>query len=165
MRLTEFFDLAEDTPPPDKPPEKGLAGVMSVSKKPRGPGKPGSGELPLTKKQQLWQMTQDFLSQHDPKRTGIPKKPSRGRGASGPGGSQQPAGLSPSDRPKYKGSFVGQTVDMGGQYKRKPVSWTDKETGERKYGGVQSKVTQKAVWDGQDWVSPEEFRSSIGKKR
>lgn len=66
-------------------------------------------------------------------------------------------GIPDANKPKYKGSFMGQQADLGGQFVRKPVSWIDKQSGERKYGGVQSKETQKAVWDGQEWLTPGQF--------
>lgn len=69
-------------------------------------------------------------------------------------------------KPNYPGSYIGQSVNTGGRYVTKSVSYQDKDSDDpdaRKYGRVQSKVDQRAVWNGKDWVSPEEWARS-GKK-
>jgi hypothetical protein len=61
-------------------------------------------------------------------------------------------------KPKYKGTYVGQSVDTGGRFVRKPVSYKDKETGDTKYSGVTSKQIDRLTWDGTDWVRSSDFK-------
>lgn len=67
-------------------------------------------------------------------------------------------------RPKFDGTFVGQRWARPGAQSMKRVSWTDRETGERRYGRVLGKPEpiDELVWDGREWVKPPAF---IGRAR
>lgn len=92
----------------------------------------------------------------------------KGPGAGIPPKSMAPAGRSsqsaPVSKPSYRGQFVGQVANRGGKYEPRKVAWKDKETDKWRGGSVQSKVDQYAVWDGNDWVSSDEFDAQFGKK-
>lgn len=60
-------------------------------------------------------------------------------------------------KPKYRGTMIGQSVDMGGRQVPKNVGWQDKESGEKRFGKVMSWERDKLVWDGNDWVTPQQF--------
>lgn len=89
------------------------------------------------------------------------------------------------NKPTYKGSFVGQTVDMGGQYKNRSVGWTEKPgrmgqrvsggvrspdpmstgPGKKRFGHVVTKTKNQVVWDGNDWVNPDEWEYNVRNKK
>ncbi len=60
----------------------------------------------------------------------------------------------PTDRPAYRGSFVGQRWTRPGAQTVRKVSWTDRTTGEKKFGRVLGKPARvgEVVWDGKAWV-------------
>lgn len=64
-------------------------------------------------------------------------------------------------KPKWKGTMVGQTVQMGQRRVPKPVSWQDRETGERRRATVQGWDKDHLVWDGEDWVTPAMFKAKF----
>lgn len=70
-------------------------------------------------------------------------------------------------KPGYKGSVPGQTYTRTGTSQRKPVSWTDKATGDRKFGSVQGKPgqTDELVWDGEDWVTRQEYMRKVWARK
>jgi hypothetical protein len=126
--------------------EKGL--TMPAYQKPKQVGKPP----PPSKNRKAWDMTQDFLKQHGMDLRGQKVAPSKVSG--GPGGETGPG---------YPGKFVGQVWDTS-KVVSKNVSWKDKETGDPRYGKVQGKGVHRMVWDGQAWVTDDEFTKKFGKK-
>lgn len=69
------------------------------------------------------------------------------------------------DKPKYRGSFVGQQADAGKQGAYKNVSWMGADN-QRRYGKVHGmQANQPWVWDGKDWVKSSAFDMKFkGKK-
>ena len=67
-------------------------------------------------------------------------------------------------KPPYKGSFFGQTWQTNSQVEYKPTSWTDKSTGDRKYGRVSSMGKAQLVWDGNNWITAADFDRKYGKR-
>lgn len=74
----------------------------------------------------------------------------------------------PLHKPPYKGQFLGQTVKTHGKVEPKKVAWQDKSSGgenpEWRYGRKDVQNYVDAVWDGEDWVSPEQFKAKFAKK-
>jgi hypothetical protein len=182
ISLLEFFALNEvdplDKPAPNKHPGQQMpSGLFKTRPQGQPPEKktstdPTSPDFKRHKVQpkQTTQQAATALLAKAGQLTGLkgpgsgvaPQQP--GRGAAGAGQKEPQSGAIA--KPKYNGKFIGQTVDMGGEYVSKPVSWQNKQDPEiRRYGRVQSKQTQKAVWDGTDWVSQAEFQRKFPGKR
>lgn len=86
-----------------------------------------------------------------------------------------PPTASRTDKPKIKGSFIGQSQTTAGPYKSRSTSWTEREPGSknpvidpktglpmRRYGAVQSQQKVTWVWNGSDWVTDQEFNAQFG---
>lgn len=64
--------------------------------------------------------------------------------------------------PAYRGTFVGQSVNLGGVYKPKKVAWQQvNEDGDKewRHGRVQRFSPHVFVWNGTQWMANEEFDS------
>lgn len=69
-------------------------------------------------------------------------------------------------KPKYKGTYVGQGVDMGRRQVPKKVGWKDRDSGEMRGGNIMGWENDKLVWDGNDWVTTQQFNlSNSGKTK
>lgn len=74
------------------------------------------------------------------------------------------AAQSATDKPKYRGTYVGQQAGAGQQSVSKRTSWVGAD-GRRQYGSVQGmQANQPWVWDGNDWVKPGAFAAKFPKK-
>jgi hypothetical protein len=80
-----------------------------------------------------------------------PRGPQGNQNGQGGGSTQQLA------KPNYRGSYVGQTQTTNGQHTYKNVSWQKKGSDERGFGKVPSMQKATVVWDGNDWISQDEF--------
>lgn len=99
------------------------------------------------------------VSAADAGASALAQRPTGTAGTTAAKGSKKDAGPVPDEvKPKYKGTYVGQSVNTGGKFVRKPVSYVDKDSGEQKYGGVWGKQDNQLSWDGQDWVRSSEFK-------
>lgn len=70
----------------------------------------------------------------------------------------------PQAKPGYRGNFLGQTWTTNTQTISKPVSWKDRQSGDTRYGSVPSMQKTTMVWNGDDWVTKQEFDTRFGKK-
>lgn len=65
-------------------------------------------------------------------------------------------------KPGYRGQFVGHSVKQNGQMVPKNVAWTDKQSGDKRFGKVMGMQNVEWVWDGSDWVHPAQFDMKFG---
>lgn len=69
-------------------------------------------------------------------------------------------------KPPYAGSVPGQTFSRAGQFGSKRTQWTDKASGEKRFGSVQSPTkTDQQIWDGENWVTPREYTQALWNKK
>lgn len=62
--------------------------------------------------------------------------------------------------PTYPGSFVGQTVNLGGVYVPKRVAWKQKNDDgllEWRFGRTQKFQPYVFIWNGKAWLTEKEF--------
>lgn len=162
VSLREFFCI-ESEEDKNKDPMKAsrssmMGSMMSTKKQMAGPGKK---EIPQKKvdpgteflKKHGFSRSGEKMSGASPSTSGVVKQPPQ------PGAikqTAQPETGERTDKPKYRGTFVGQTQTTNGQYVTKPTAWTKKDpvTGnpEQKFGRVQSMQKVSWTWDGNDWV-------------
>jgi hypothetical protein len=79
-----------------------------------------------------------------------------------PKGAPRPA---PTDKPKYRGSFVGQVASAGSQGVNKRVSWQNKAGEWRGRTMNVQQANDSWVWDGSDWVKPGAFAAKFPKRK
>ncbi len=75
------------------------------------------------------------------------------------------AAATPTDKPKYPGTFVGQVASAGKQGAYKNVSWMGADQ-QRRYGKVHGMTpNEQWVWDGAAWIKSGAFDAKFGKRR